>query len=278
MVPAPVGFQCPACVADAAFQRPPAGGRPPAAPVPSPGPGQTEGQTWRQMGRQDAAARRRSSAVAGSDRSYPVTTALIGVNLVAYVATAMVGANEVFLRYGLLGIGVASGEEYRLLTATVLHAGLTHLAFNMFALWFLGSALEPMLGSTRFAAVYLLSALGGAVVSYAFSSPFIPSVGASGAVFGLLGSIYVALRRQQRDVTSITVVLAINVVLGFVVDGIDWRAHLGGLITGGLVTMAVTHAPRGRQTLALLGATIVTLGVSFLLVTWRTNDLVGGFL
>lgn len=247
MTAAPVGFQCPSCV--------------------------SEGQTRLRR----AGGGRRSGATALTRVDYPATVALITTNALVFAWSSLVGHTTVILNYGLLGVEVATGDTYRLITATVLHASLTHLAFNMFALWFLGSALEPMIGTAKFLVVYLVSAVAGAAVSYAFSSPFVPSVGASGAVFGLLGAVYVVLRRQDRDVTSITVVLAINVALGFLVAGIDWRAHLGGLVAGAVVTAAIAYAPPRHARLALGGATLAVLGVVVLMVSWRTQDLTSFF-
>ncbi len=243
MVPAPVGFQCPGCVAAAAQ-----GAR---APVTSFG-----GRT----GRSEA----------------PVTKALVVANLAVYglgVLAGLAGASIV-PAYGMVGAAVATGEWWRLLTAPFLHAGLWHVGLNMFALWVLGGVVEPLLGRGRFLALYVLSALGGTVASYLFNSPLIVSVGASGAVFGLLGATLVLLRRLDRDVSGVVVILLLNVVLGFVLPGIDWRAHLGGLLVGAVVAAGFAYPPRGSRTLVgALTCAAVALAMAWL-VSGRTDQII----
>ena len=122
---------------------------------------------------------------------------------------------------------------------------LLHIAFNMYALWIMGTYLEPLLGRARFVGVYLLSAIGGSVVYLLLSPPagrehrrrrrgdvVDRCVGASGAVFGLFGAFLVLQRRLGRSAAGMYVVIGINAVLGFVIPGIAWQAHLGGLVTG----------------------------------------------
>lgn len=132
------------------------------------------------------------------------------------------------------------GEYYRFLTAMFLHGGLTHIAFNAFALYALGFETERIYGHWRFLAVYLLAGLGGGVASYALNPS--PSVGASGAIFGLIGALAVfyyeargvlgGVARQQLG--SLIFTLLINLGLGFSVALIDNNAHIGGLVAGAL--------------------------------------------
>jgi membrane associated rhomboid family serine protease len=154
---------------------------------------------------------------------------------------------------------VAAGEYWRLLTVTLVHGGLLHLLLNMFALWIVGPLAEALYGRSVFLAIYLLSALGGSIASYLFFPN--PSVGASGAVFGLFGLIFAAtyfhkpaLGRQARALTSqIGVLIVINLVIGFGIGGfarIDNAAHVGGLLVGGWLGFVI--APRGAATLASL--------------------------
>jgi membrane associated rhomboid family serine protease len=224
MVPAPVGFHCPACV-DQARRAVPA--------VRSPLGGVARAQPHR------------------------ATAALIGANVVLYLAT-VVTDDRLVLDYGMFGAAVAAGEWWRLVTAPFLHAGLWHLGLNMFALWILGGVLEPLLGRWRFVAVYLISAVAGAVASYAFGSPLVVSVGASGAVFGLLGAILVSLRRLNRDVSGVVVLLVINLGIGFVVPNIDWRAHLGGLLAGVVATAAMLAVPRRHAVVGMNYRNVIT--------------------
>lgn len=217
---------------------------------------------------------RTRTTMGGVARAHPVraTQTLIGINVVAYAATWLTG-DQLIRDFGMFGAAVAVGEWWRLVTAPFLHAGLWHLGLNMLALWILGGLLEPLLGRWRFVAVYLVSALAGAVTSYTFGSPGVISVGASGAVFGLLGAVLVALRRLNRDVSGVLVLLLINVVLGFVFPGIDWRAHLGGLAAGLVVTTAMVYAPRSWRTAAGAAASALVLAVLAALTAWRTDQL-----
>lgn len=144
-------------------------------------------------------------------------------------------------------VGVGAGQYYRLFTAAFLHAGLFHILFNMFALAQIGPVLERALGRVRFVALYVLSALGGSVAGYVLAAPNQPSVGASGAIFGLFGAYYVVVRRLGGETQSILVLLGINLVITFTVPNIDYRAHLGGLAVGALLAGAFAYAPRGPR-------------------------------
>lgn len=242
MVTAPVGFQCPACVAE---------GQRRVGPV--------------------------RTSLGGVARAAPhrATQVLIGINVVAYVLT-LLSSDRLIVDYGMFGAAVAAGEWWRLATAPFLHAGLWHVGLNMFALWILGSIVEPLLGRWRFVAVYLVSALAGAVASYAFGNPGVISVGASGAVFGLLGATIVALRTLNRDVSGVLVLLVINLVLGFVFPGIDWRAHLGGLLAGMLLTAAMVSVPRRYLAVGAAASTAAVVLALVAVAMWRTDQLLAG--
>lgn len=177
---------------------------------------------------------------------------LIAANVLIHLVGMALGEQELQLRFANLAgqpgvIGVADGEYYRLLTAAFLHANLFHLAMNMFALAQLGPTLESALGRVRFGALYVLAALGGSTLSFLLSAPGQFGVGASGAIFGLFGAYYVVVRRMGGETRSILVLLAINLVITFSVPIIDWRAHLGGLVTGVVIAAALAYAPRGRR-------------------------------
>ena len=166
-------------------------------------------------------------------------------------------------------------EPWRFLTAAFAHAQgqPLHILFNMFALYQIGSYLEPMLGRARFASLYLISALGGSVGYLLLATPpgsvqdlrqgsawVIGTVGASGAVFGLFAALLVLNRHLGRSSAGIVAVLAINAVLGFVIPGIAWQAHLGGAITGAVLAALITvTAPRPRQRLQLPALAVVAL-------------------
>ena len=176
-------------------------------------------------------------------------------------------------------VGVAAGQEYRLITSAFLHEpgfagfGPAHIIFNMWALLVVGPALERLLGRLRFLAVYLLSALGGAVLFYYLVPPNEPALGASGAVFGLFGAWFVVSRRLQVDSRAIVILIVINLAFGFLVSGIAWQDHVGGLITGGLLTAAYAYAPRQHRALVQAGATVLVVVLLVAAVMIRNGQL-----
>jgi membrane associated rhomboid family serine protease len=129
----------------------------------------------------------------------------------------------------------ATNEWYRLITVALTHAGLLHLGFNMYALMVLGNPLEAAFGTRKLLLVFLFSLLTGSLTSAYFASATNYSVGASGAIFGLFGAMVIVGNRIGAEVRSIYVIIGINFVVGFILGGIDWKAHLGGLI-GGLIS------------------------------------------
>lgn len=154
-------------------------------------------------------------------------------------------------------------EPWRLLTGVFVHGGFIHLALNMLALWMLGQNLEPMLGRARYLALYLISGFGGSV-AVAVLDPGGATVGASGAIFGLMAALLIIGRHIGANVTGILVILGINFVLGFVIGGIAWQAHLGGAIVGAIVAFILTRTRRREQRTAqvlLLSALVVALGL-----------------
>lgn len=153
----------------------------------------------------------------------------------------MLGANV--LPSGAVG-GVAVGEWYRLLTSAFLHAGWMHLLFNGLALYIVGPQLERLLGHSRYLALWVLSALGGSVLSY-LVVPDQLSVGASGAIFGLFGATFVIGRRLGVDTRFIVGLIGINLLITFIVPNISWTAHIGGLVSGTLLALVYAYLPRG---------------------------------
>lgn len=216
-------------------------------------------------------SQRAARTLAGGRAGAPpgqVTTVLVGV-LVAVFLLQLAAGPVVQLRFGLQPLAVAAGEPHRLVTAAFLHAGLLHLGFNAIALLALGPQLEAALGRLRYGVLYGLAALGGSVASYVANDPRVLGVGASGAVYGVLGGLLVVARRERYDVRGLAVLLGLNLVLGFVVPAIDWRAHLGGLATGAVLTAALLGASRdGRrdvaQATAVAGLGVLLLGLAAL--------------
>ena len=126
-------------------------------------------------------------------------------------------------------------QPWRLLTGLLVHGGFWHVGLNMLAVWMIGRSLEPLLGHARFLALYLISGLGGSV-AVALLSFGTPVVGASGAVFGLLGALLVIGRHIGANITGILIILGINLVIGFIPGmGVSWQAHVGGLVVGALI-------------------------------------------
>ena len=137
----------------------------------------------------------------------------------------------------------ASNEWYRLFTVALVHAGLLHLGFNMYALMILGNPLEAAFGKNKILIIFFFSLLTGSLTSAYFATAASYSVGASGAVFGLFGALAIVGKRIGTDVRSIYVIIGINFAIGFVLGGVDWKAHLGGLI-GGLISSQVVLQKR----------------------------------
>ncbi len=173
-----------------------------------------------------------------------ITYALIIINLLVYFIPMLLGNSDIVISYlGSYGLSVKMGEYYRLLTAVFVHANIAHLLFNMYALWIIGMQLESFIGKWRFLVVYLFSALCGSLLSVVVT-PDALSVGASGAIFGLLGALlyfgyHYRIYLGTVIKSQIIPLIVINLLLGFMVPGIDNAAHIGGLIGGALMMIGV---------------------------------------
>lgn len=181
-----------------------------------------------------------------------MTYALLAAYVAVFVAGTVTGAraSPIVLYGAQINAAVLAGEWWRVLTATLLHDGLTHLAFNGYALYVLGPQLERGVGSAAFGALYLAAGLAGGI-AFLVGSPAPVAVGASGAIFGLFGA-YLAAAWANRDtpagragLTQLGVLLAVNLALPLLVPRIAWQAHLGGLIAG--VAVGVTWAAGARR-------------------------------
>ena len=185
----------------------------------------------------------------------------------------MIQPGQVLQRGALVPALVAQGETWRLLSSMFLHAGITHLALNMLSLYFLGSFVEVAFGRGRFFALYLLSGISGGLAYLYFGGFGAPAVGASGAIFGLLGGILgYSLGRgtfswQNPLIRQLLILLALNLYLGFSIPNISITAHLGGLAGGfafGWLTAPTVHS---SKRLRALSPVAVVLGVEMLLLT-----------
>jgi len=214
-----------------------------------------------------------------------VTWALVAINVVLYLIE--LARPSLGYDLGMIGLGrftnggplqgVAEGQWYRLITSAFLPPpggglGPLDIIFNMWALILVGPALERLLGHARFLTVYLVSALGGSVALLVLA-PYELALGASGAIFGLFGAWFVVARRLRLDSRWIVTIIVLNLFIGFVVHGIAWQAHLGGLLSGALLTAAYAYAPRENRALIQVGATVAVVGVLVLAVVLRDHQL-----
>jgi membrane associated rhomboid family serine protease len=240
MTSAAVGFQCPECVAAGAASTP--------------------------------AIRSRLGAVVPS-RPY-VTFSLIGLCVVVYGLEMLRGIEAVSADWAMWPVGIAlDNEYYRLVTSMFVHYSLLHIGFNMLVLWMLGPQLEQVLGHVRFSVLYLVAGLGGSVASFWFSDPRVLAAGASGAIFGLMGAYVVVGKALRADVTQVLGLIAVNIVIGFAVPNTDWRAHLGGLVTGAVVGAVLAYAPTRNRVLVQTLAVVAVLAVLGLLVLVRDQQI-----
>lgn len=257
MISASVGYQCPSCVREGSGT-----GHAPGANQP----------------------RTLAGGALVSDTKL-IVKILLAINVAVFVAVLAVG-DDLVSQLAMIGyaldpvnlamVGVADGQWYRLVTSAFLHQEFWHIGFNMMALWFLGPPLEQALGRVRFATVYLLSALGGNVLTYWLMAQNVLSLGASGAIFGLFGATAVLMRRMRYNMRPIAVLLGINLVITFLPGmNIAWQAHLGGLIVGAVVAYAMVHAPRQSRTLVQYGTCVAVLVVLLAACVVRTALLLG---
>jgi membrane associated rhomboid family serine protease len=254
MVDASVGFQCPQCA---------------------------RGDSG--TGHAPAASRPRTLA-GGTVVADPrlVTKVLIGLNLALFLVQQAVG-DRFTDRLDLIGQayvpllgsveGVAEGQWYRLLTAMFLHGSIIHILFNMLSLWWIGGPLEAALGRARYLALYFVSGLAGSALSYLLAAPNQPSLGASGAIFGLFGATAILMRRLNYDLRPVIALLVINLIFTFGWSGIAWEAHIGGLVAGVVTGFAMVHAPRRRRSLVQYGTCAVFLVVIVVVTLLRTAQL-----
>jgi membrane associated rhomboid family serine protease len=220
-----------------------------------------------------------------------VTYALIVINVIAFLSEGNLTLNgggtgdSVYLKGALLGSsefppltgqGVAHGQWWRLVTSGFLHENILHIGFNMLVLYYLGTMLEPAIGHLKFGVIYAVSLLTGSLGALVVS-PHVLTVGASGAVFGVMGAAALEMRARQIPImqSGVGMLILINLIFSFTVPGISWGGHLGGLI-GGLVAMAMiqTGDRYRRQALALAGcAAIAVAAVAGSLATSKSSEV-----
>jgi membrane associated rhomboid family serine protease len=209
--------------------------------------------------------RQRVKALRGAQPKLTLT--LIAINaLIWLLEISPVGDYVItYLAYKPVFTTVA---PWQMLTAAFLHdwSSPIHLLFNMYTLYIFGQVLEPMLGRARFLALYLIGAFGGSVAVLIFADPAGTVVGASGAIYGLMGAYFILLRAIGERSGQLMGLIAINLVFSFLNQGISWQAHIGGLIVGGAVAgiFAATRKAeqKGMQIAGLVGLIVVLVGLS----------------
>jgi membrane associated rhomboid family serine protease len=232
---APVGFQCPECVKEGRATRP--------------------------------------RTVTGAQlvaRPGAVSYTLVIANVLVYLLHGSGDAHHA--DWALFPYWVDHGQYYRLFTASFVHFGILHIALNMFVLATVGPQLEAVLGRVRFGALYLVSIAGSSALSYLL----LPdngaiSGGASGAIFGLMGGLFVVAKRLNLDTRQLNGWIIYSLVFSFIPGlNVDWRAHIGGLITGGAVTWGMVHAPRQNRGWVQAGAVLAGFIVAVVVIAIRT--------
>jgi membrane associated rhomboid family serine protease len=212
------------------------------------------------------------SAIAGG---MPATYALIGLNAIVFLAEMLSGgptgagdSGSLIRDAGTHGPSIADGDWWRVITGGFLHAGLIHLLLNMYVLWVAGQILEPAIGTRRFLGIYFAGLIAGSLGAL-LVDPNATTVGASGAIFGLMAAVIVVARgRGVEEVASqFGLFVVLNLVITFSIPGISIGGHIGGLIGGGLAALVVILAERrmtGRPGYAFeLGATTLMIAATF---------------
>lgn len=203
-----------------------------------------------------------------------ITYTIIYLNIIIFLLMHIIGNgsldSKTLIDFGAsLDSKILSGEYYRLITNSFVHIGLPHIMFNMYALYIIGHQIESFLGKSKFLIIYLFSALTGSLLSVAFSSNTI-SAGASGAIFGLLGALlyfgfHYRIYLGGVMKSQIIPLIILNLALGFILSGIDNAGHIGGLIGGVLITMALGIKDKSTIADRINGLVLSSIFTSFLI-------------
>ncbi|MDO9397293.1 MAG: rhomboid family intramembrane serine protease [Herbiconiux sp.] len=190
-----------------------------------------------------------------------VTYAIIAVCVVVFLLQSIPGlgvtaALQFAPVYIMPGTGIGF-EPWRMLTSAFTHGSILHLLFNMYTLFVFGSSLERMLGRGRYIALYAISGFGGSVAVALIGNPLQPVVGASGAIFGLMGAYFIINRHLGGNSVQLLVLVAINLAYGFIVPGISWQAHVGGLVAGAVLALVYVRTRRVRQKNLQIGLVVL---------------------
>ncbi|MFL6022309.1 MAG: rhomboid family intramembrane serine protease [Marmoricola sp.] len=221
-----------------------------------------------------------------------VTLVLIGINVAVWLAIQADGgaASHLVDKLALtpdfgIGVidqangtasvvkGVAHGSWWQVATSAFTHVEVIHIALNMFALYFLGPPLEQVLGRVRFITLYLVSGLTGSAAVMLFSNQYGSTLGASGAIFGLFGALAVVAYKVGGDFRNVLIWIGLNLAFTFTVPNISWQGHIGGLVGGTLVALAMVYAPKARRGLVQFGSAALIAAVAIALIVVRAHHL-----
>ncbi|MGA9876362.1 MAG: rhomboid family intramembrane serine protease [Solirubrobacteraceae bacterium] len=216
-----------------------------------------------------------------------VTYALIAINVAVFLTEGsftLTGqpTGKIYEEGALFGsirgfptLGVAHGQWWRIVTSGFMHEDLLHIGFNMWVLYYLGMMLEPALGRVKFSVIYAVSLLTGSLGAL-LVSPHSPTVGASGAIFGLMGAAAIEMRARQVPLMQSGVggLIVLNLIISFTLPGISWGGHIGGLIGGALAALIIQLGDRYRaQALALAGCAVIAVAaVGGSVATAKSSD------
>ncbi|MFM7718045.1 MAG: rhomboid family intramembrane serine protease, partial [Actinomycetota bacterium] len=217
------------------------------------------------------------------------TQVLIGAIVAGFVLEALMGGGSTLgspTGFALIQLGalqpflIADGQWWRLFSSMFLHAGFLHIAFNGYALWLFGTAVESLFGWRRFLALYLVTGFLAGVASYAFGPANSVGVGASGAIFGLFGAFIAYNLRRRNSVQGMAALrwagtlLLLNALIALGFRSIDWRAHLGGLVAGLLAGYAAEgFGPRAARRLEPWIGMGILVVAGIAIFAWRTEQL-----
>lgn len=199
-----------------------------------------------------------------------ITTILIVLNVLIFLFGILFGARDFLINaFAVYGPFIREGDFYRLITGIFLHADILHLVFNMYSLYVIGSQIESFFGKTKFILIYLFSGLMGSLLSILLNGN-IPSIGASGAIFGLLGAMlyfgyYYRVYLGNTLTSQIVPIILVNLLIGFTSSGIDNFGHIGGLIGGFLITMAFGIDEKSDKQSKINGWVFVIVSLLFLI-------------
>ena len=192
-----------------------------------------------------------------------VTMTLIVINLIVFALQFV--SNDLITNYLLYRPVLTLVEPWTMITSMFVHGGVFHVALNMLALYLFGPVLESLLGRARFLTLYMVSGFGGSVAVLLLADPLSGVLGASGAIFGLLGAFFVIQRKLGGNAVQLLVVIGLNLAMGFFVPGISWQAHLGGVVVGAVsavIYLRTRRPAQARVQILLVAGVVATLLVA----------------